>query len=205
MKRVASWLFVLLMLPSASFAATAEQRFATSILQDGFSSLSSDFDGDHKPDLLIGSQNGLEYTLEIRFSSRIPSALFSFSTGVAGLSITICDVNRDDAADLVVQASGSRFPSAVWLGDGRGHFVEGRPWDYLPLDMSGPGGVSPFAGPAQPVIALPDKRFSPDALIVVDRRADPLSFRLLLDGSDGRLAIRDFATAIPARSPPSLS
>ncbi len=204
MNRVAFFLLVTLAILAASSATAAERHFAP-LPHESFSSLSSDFDGDHKPDLLIGSPNGPEYTLEIRFSSKIPSALLSFSNEVAGLSITVCDVNRDDAADLVIQASGSRFPSAVWLGDGKGHFVEGKPWDFIPLGMGGGGDISQSAGPDQVSIALLDKRVSPDALIFSGHGAIHLNRGLAQSNVEPCPVTPEFKAAIPARSPPDIS
>ncbi len=174
-------------------------------LQSDYSAASADLDGDNQPDLAIGKRSGLlEYTVEIRFSSRIPSAFLRVANASAGISVIVCDVNRDNFPDVVVQAATSVIPVAIWLGDGKGHFREGVPWQYLPLRMDPPPRIVTDADGHSYESILTETRFDPAV-----KPAENSTTDLVLEdpASSATLApqSRAFDWRDPGRSPPALT
>jgi len=126
----------------------------------------ADFDGDHKPDgaVLIDSgllltQSGFR-TIELHFTGRANTDL-TFESNQNTLAISALDVNRDGAADIVVEQSVTHKRVQVWLNDGRGGFRKVRSDDYPFLD---PGtrerADSPSERPDPSAIGLPTQRGS---------------------------------------------
>ncbi len=98
----------------------------------------ADFDGDMKPDTVVGTAAGRGYVLEIQFSTQIPSASLVFEGLGPGMRILSQDVNRDNDTDLIVTSCTSLIPIAVFLGDGKGHFQQDNPWNYVPVGLNSP-------------------------------------------------------------------
>jgi hypothetical protein len=93
----------------------------------------SDFDGDHRSDLAFGRTEGNTYRVEIRLSNRREKTSIALISNEPGINLFACDVDRDNDQDLVVSSALSRYPLAVWLSDGNGHFQEGNRWLYVDL------------------------------------------------------------------------
>jgi hypothetical protein len=164
--------------------------------------MSADFDGDHKPDLVRGRHIGLAYTVEIQFSSRLHSAYLSVPYAGPDALLTICDVNRDSDADLVIQSPSSPIPVAVWLGDGQGHFRAGDPWRFNSLCMSVPSALSQQAGRDQQIGETHERRFSFEALADVILSTDADARGRLASSSPKQLILHNRTFALCLRSPP---
>lgn len=121
-----------------------------------------DFDGDHKPDLAIGRSHGFGYTIEIQFTAQLTRTCLTLANGGIGTRIFAYDVDKDSYQDLVVTDATSLLPIAVYLGDGKGHFQEGKPWAFLPFRLDSPYRYEPGKIPTSLVSLLPQIRFSFD-------------------------------------------
>jgi hypothetical protein len=110
------------------------------------SAIHADFDGDQKPDFVKGSAVGGSYVLQILFSTDTPTASLRLSSGVSGIRILSRDVNQDHDEDLIVTSCTSPIPVAVFLGDGKGHFQPGNPWNYIPVGIDSPYSYRPITG-----------------------------------------------------------
>jgi len=114
------------------------------------STIHADFDGDQKPDIVLGSTVGGSYVLQIRFSTDTPVASLRLSSGVSGIRILSQDVNQDNDEDLIVTSCTSPIPVAVFLGDGKGHFQPGNPWNYIPVGIDATYSYHPIPGQTGP-------------------------------------------------------
>jgi hypothetical protein len=128
------------------------------------SAINADFDGDQKPDLVTGSAVGDSYVLQIRFSSDKPTASLRVGGGVSGLRILSHDVNQDHDEDLIVTSCTSLIPVAVFLGDGKGHFQPGNPWNYIPVGINSSYSYDVTAGQTDPAGDTQLKRLIPGVL-----------------------------------------
>ncbi len=175
-------------------------------LATGFSSIvGADFDGDMKPDMIVGTAAGRGYVLQIQFSTQIPSASLALDSALPGMTVLSRDINQDNDADLIVTSCTSLIPVAVFLGDGKGHFQPDNPWNYVPVGLNssrGYGSPSGNDGPAGNTTE--DRRFSeiawcrdlPD--IELDRQRAPLSV-------NRNPAARTAGFILPLRGPPAAS
>ena len=100
------------------------------------SSVSSDFDGDNKPDLAIGRFEGRNYNIEFQLTTQ-PSHI-SLASRQTELSVylLVCDVDLDNDQDLVLVSYTSLLPQVVWLNDGKANFEEGSRWLWLNLNVT---------------------------------------------------------------------
>ncbi len=202
MARISSLFFALFIMIQARALPGADHP---SVIQEPDSTaVSADFDGDSKPDVTIGSRAGLlGYTLEVHFSSELPSAFLSLANAGSIVKVVICDVNRDSDPDLVIQGTASVFPLAVWLGDGRGHFRQGIPWNYLPSRMNfGSRAISDQSTREQASL-LPKKRLGADALPALPLNLTLVN-RQLGTGSQQLPILLTYYRRNLSRSPPSL-
>ncbi len=131
----------------------------------------ADFDGDMKPDVIVGTAAGSGYVLQIQFSTRLPAALLSFEGAGPGMKILSRDVNQDSDEDLIVTSCTSLIPIAVFLGDGKGHFLPDNPWNHVPSGLNSPRHYDSPAGHESNASNTEDRRFPGHALST--------SFRLL--------------------------
>lgn len=124
----------------------------------------ADFDGDEKPDgavLIDGSllppASGVR-KIELHFTGRSNTDL-SFESNQTDLAISALDVNRDGAADIVVEQSFTHKRIQVWLNDGRGGFRKVRSEDYAFVDLAAhERAESPSQQPDNSAICLPSQR-----------------------------------------------
>jgi hypothetical protein len=157
------------------------------------------------PDPSVGRRSGLlGYTVEVQFSSQIPSAFLTVANAGSGIRIIICDVNRDNDPDVVIQAATSVIPLAIWLGDGRGHFRQSNPWQYIPLRMDPPARVATDQNSHEQASILTKTRFNPAAL-PTEHSATHATRQNLAADAIPLLALCPFNRRNPARSPPSFS
>ncbi len=165
----------------------------------------ADFDGDMKPDVIVGTAAGRGYVLQIQFSTQIPSASLALDSAVPGMTVLSRDVNQDNDADLIVTSCTSLIPVAVFLGDGKGHFQPDNPWNYVPVGLNSSCGYgSPVGNDGPAGNTTEDRRFSdiawcrdlPD--IELDRQRAPLSV-------DRNPAARTAGFILPLRGPPAAS
>ncbi len=122
--------------------------------------VNADFDGDSRPDVAVGNLRGLGYTIEIQFTTRTSKTLLTLAGVGIGTRIFACDVDRDSYQDLVVTTATSLLPIAVYLGDGKGHFQEGRPWAFLPFLLDAPYRYEPGGVRTSVASLLPRNRVS---------------------------------------------
>jgi hypothetical protein len=112
----------------------------------------ADFDGDHNPDGAVlldrdGRQPQSSFrTIELHFTGRLNIDLALESSETA-LAISALDVNRDGAADIVVEQSFTHKRIQVWLNDGRGGFRKVRSEDFPSADA---GNCERLESPSQP-------------------------------------------------------
>ncbi len=134
---------------------------APASLADATAIINADFDGDNKPDLAIGSSHGLGYLIEIQFSSPLEKTYLTPAGFGVGIRIFAYDIDRDSCQDLIVTSAASLLPIAVYLGDGKGHFQEAKPWSFLPIALFGtPYCFQPGGGPTGIVSLMPQTRFA---------------------------------------------
>ena len=199
-----AWLSIALFMLVQSSALFAAEPPLGKPLEPESSTVSADLDGDNKPDLAVGKRSGvLDYTVEVQFSSQIPSAFLTVANASAGINVIICDINRDNDPDVVVQAAASVIPLAIWLGDGRGHFRQGNPWQYIPLQMDPPARLATDQDNCTHASILTETRFDPAAPPAVQPRTEPIC----QDPATGTLHFQascPFDRRNPGRSPPSL-
>ncbi len=199
MNRLLSMVFALCLLIQAKALFGADRSIA---VPPDFSAVTADFDGDTKPDFAIGNRTGPEYTLEVRFSSRIPSAFLSLANAGSGIKVIVCDVNRDSDPDLVVQGVASLIPVAVWLGDGKGHFRRSAPWNYLPIHQDLQSSLESERTSQWEFGLLPQKRLIFEISTFAQLNT-PVIVEILSDGGRGLLTSDPFDRRNPGRSPPS--
>jgi hypothetical protein len=124
--------------------------------------LNADFDGDSKPDVAIGRSHGLGYTIEIQLTTRLAKSYFSLPDRGVGTRIFAYDIDKDSYQDLIITSATSLLPIAVFLGDGKGHFREAKPWTFLPFGLDTPYNYETGKVPAGLVSLVPQTRFTFD-------------------------------------------
>lgn len=92
----------------------------------------ADFDGDARPDFVLGHFERGKYRIKVHLSRRPSETSLSASGHGLGITLLALDVNQDAHADLVVASAHLGCPLAVWLNDGRGSFRRGkaRRWTF---------------------------------------------------------------------------
>jgi hypothetical protein len=141
----------------------------------------ADFDNDHKPDgaVLVGSgrlagQNSFRIELHLSHSNNTD---LTFESPESSLAITAWDINKDGAADVVVEQPLTHKRLYVWLGDGHGGFYKGRVEDFPSPDViTGERLESPTPRPDCPAVCLGQQRGTELALLTSQsllRRAPP--------------------------------
>ncbi|HWC16232.1 MAG TPA: VCBS repeat-containing protein [Terriglobales bacterium] len=167
----------------------------------------ADFDGDKKPDgavLINGSlllhDSGVR-KIELHFTGRANTDL-SFESNQTDLAISALDVNRDGAADIVVEQSFTHKRIQVWLNDGRGGFRKVRSEDNVVDLATHERAESPSQQPDNSAICLPSQRDSETAILTAWElpHAPPSSCGRAL-GFRPRIIALALAT-IPSRGPP---
>jgi len=100
--------------------------------------LLNDLDGDNTPDFATGQRlgrttDGYLYRVQLQLSSDATSSSFTvFHNNALGLRITSVDIDGDDDIDLIISDRFFRQHIAIWLNDGKGHFVKSLPGRFSP-------------------------------------------------------------------------
>jgi hypothetical protein len=123
-------------IPGTAFRTGSTQLDDFPNLQDFNSTLNADFDGDTKPDMVVGTAAGRGFVVQVKFSTQVPPASLSFAGMAPWMRILSRDVNNDNDEDLIVTSCASLIPVAVFLGDGKGHFQPGNPWNFIPFGLN---------------------------------------------------------------------
>jgi len=97
----------------------------------------SDLDGDNRPDLALGWSTRGGYTVEIRYSSRLESALLVLGLGATVVRCVQFDVDRDADQDLLISSIGMLEHRVAWVNDGQGHFFRSDKSANVYLPASG--------------------------------------------------------------------
>ena len=135
--------------------------------------LLNDLDGDNTPDFATGQRlgrttDGYLYRVQLQLSSDATSSSFTvFHNNALGLRITSVDIDGDDDIDLIISDRFFRQHIAIWLNDGKGHFVKSLPGRFSPnsgSDLAFVAVVLNYAG--QPAIDKQQRR-RPDCFAVV--------------------------------------
>ncbi len=145
---------------SDASAVPGIQRTGLDAWQGSSSQLTADFDGDKIPDLAIGRTDGQGYTVRIQFTTNLPATSLILPAGGPGVSIFSRDVDNDSHPDLIVTSAASRFPIAVWLSEGNGHFHAANHWSYFPSQFGGPHNLGPLQSPESVAGVSEDDRFT---------------------------------------------
>ena len=194
----------------AALAMTASSLWAQDGLEGALSRLASpanlgrpfpqtlaaaDFDGDKKPDGAILVDDGWlisSRTIELHLTGHGNTAL-TFESSEAALAVSAVDVNKDGAADIVVEQPFTHKHLHVWLNDGRGGFHKVRSEDFPSTDAASRERLQP---PSQrlefPALCLPPQRGSVIALATVS----PLPY----DSSSAHKESRPFKSPIGSRA-----
>lgn len=130
----AAFVFLCLLIafaPRGNAAIDAPQRRAISSARVLSEFAIADFDGDSKPDFATvqsrqEDSSSTRYWIAFRLSSGSRQTL-GITAPTGGLRITSRDVNGDDFLDVIVTASWTNQPVAVFLNDGRGNFTPSDP------------------------------------------------------------------------------
>ncbi|MBV8206850.1 MAG: VCBS repeat-containing protein [Acidobacteria bacterium] len=137
-------------------AGALQNRFAfagcSPMVQFACNSIAAaDFDGDNSPDAAIlmdaRPANGLR-TIEIHLTARRNTRL-TFVSPESSILVTAIDVNRDGAADIVVEQPLTHKRLELWLNDGRGafHSVPAERFPSPASDSNSRAGVPSARGP----------------------------------------------------------
>jgi hypothetical protein len=126
----------------------------------------ADFDGDNKPDgaVLIEHERiqsqGSFRTIELHLTGRGNTEL-TFESDEPLLTLSALDVNRDGAADIVVEEPFTRKRLGVWLNDGRGDFRRVQSEDFPAHDAGNPmQAQAPSPGRDDPALVLSQQQGS---------------------------------------------
>lgn len=127
----------------------------------------ADFDGDNQPDAAVLVDVGwlrshtTFRTIELHLTGRGNTNL-PFESNETTLAISVLDVNRDGATDIVLEQALTHKRLQVWLNDGHGDFHHGRIEDF-PSEVKA-AGERQFDLPSPPVdcpaVGLPLQRCS---------------------------------------------
>jgi hypothetical protein len=167
----------------------------------------ADFDNDQAPDgallLPAGFADGeRSFRIELHVTSG-KNGVITFSTAERGLSISALDVNRDGAADIVVEKAFTHERLQVYLNDGHGAFHKARLEDFVAPNPSAPQWQS-TATQLLSAVYLPTTRGTEPAGLQTAYTTD-------MDGSRDRAlpleaprVLSSTGAASPSRGPPSL-
>jgi hypothetical protein len=164
----------------------------------------ADLDGDNKPDGAVLIESGwLAHsslrTIELHFSGRANTNL-SFESNQDELAISVQDVNRDGAADIIVEQAISHKRIQIWLNDGRGTFRKVNTEDYPSVDKGNqaqadtpnqrpdpsPISVPPQRGPVTAILTTCGSRHTPSATCARAPCVTPQIVSVALSGISSR-------------------
>ena len=120
------WLFAFVAIFCASvlFAEDTSVLHAKTLHQEN--AVTADFDGDQRPDTAFNRSWQNYSQVEIQFGSGIHVSFGSPTPGET--TLVAMDIDRDNDTDLIVFATKSEIPAAVWLNDGHGFFTTPKLW-----------------------------------------------------------------------------
>ena len=111
-----------------------------------------DFNGDHKPDLVVANQNSNSVSVLLGNGDGTFQTAMNFGVGTAPVSVAVGDLNGDHKLDLVV-ANEYSDTFSVLLGDGDGTFQaaqDSATGGGLPASLS----IADFNGDGKPDLAI---------------------------------------------------
>jgi hypothetical protein len=210
-KHWTTWVFVLLHLVGFQSALiSADQR--NSSLFGSISNpagaghrtwLVADFDGDRISDLVVGRTEDSCFRVDIHLSTQPGNASVCHSGVVAGMSLFVYDIDRDNDQDLILASPTSLSPAAVWLNDGKGHFEESERSDGFSLVCKDPSTLETESSQAEPVSIAQDDDRPLDKSSVLQATVTLDVTNLLFPRWRG-LAIEVRTFHLPPRSPPPI-
>lgn len=160
--------------------------------------LAGDFDGDGFADsaaAIYGHEIQINLTGNFeRTSLKVPSV------GL-GIGVLALDIDYDKDPDIVVTSATSLLPVAVWLNDGKGHFIQANPLFCLAGYLDNPSHYSFPRDHTNTASPLPQPRF-----FVYGLSRTYFHVRLesagLLSGCSPAASLQIRANSLSTRSPP---
>lgn len=130
--------------------------------------VAADFDNDHKPDgavLISVARTDGHKTFRIEFHTTAhENTEVIFGSNESELTISVLDVNRDGAPDIVLRQAVTQKVLQVWMNDGRGAFREARREELGLVPDESPCQLSSYSQVQDcPAFSLPSKSGSDSA------------------------------------------
>jgi hypothetical protein len=84
--------------------------------------VTSDFDGDRKPDTAVGTLEPNGYEIEVRLSSHPASPVFLRGDQTGPVAILVGDFGHNHHPDIAVAETSALSEPDIWIGNGSGEF-----------------------------------------------------------------------------------
>jgi hypothetical protein len=82
----------------------------------------ADFDGDHQPDVALGSFDDSRFSVRVQLSSQAAKMQLEPIVYQMGIRLFALDIDHDSSSDLIAILPSTHQPLAIWLGNGKGQF-----------------------------------------------------------------------------------